>query len=402
MASPTPVNGQITDAVEQGAEERPENADERRVDDLGSLFGTRDMELNFGPQHPATHGVLRLKMKVDGERIADCYPIIGYLHRGTEKLFELHPFFQNVPHTDRMDYVAAATNNLAYVGAVEKLVGLVVPPRASYIRTILAELQRLSSHLLWLATHAIDIGAMTPFFYTFREREQILDLFEEYCGARLTLNCMRPGGQPYDLPHGWVQRCRDFVGIFPEKIDEYEGLLTHNRIWKKRTVGIGVMSPETAIDYGITGPMLRGSGVDFDLRKAMPYEAYGDVEFEVPLGVNGDTYDRYLVRMEEMRQSVRIIEQCLDALPEGALMAKRPRVMKAGKEAEVYHGIEGPKGEIGFYIVGDGTPNPYRCHVRAPSFINLQVVPELVQGHLVADLVAIIGTTDIVLGEVDR
>jgi len=361
-----------------------------------------EMELNFGPQHPATHGVLRLKLKVDGERITDCYPIIGYLHRGTEKLFELHPYFQNVPHTDRMDYVAAATNNLAYVGAVEKLVGLVVPPRARYIRTILAELQRISSHLLWLATHAIDIGAMTPFFYTFRERELVLDLFEQYCGARLTLNCMRPGGMPHDLPVGWTEKCRELVELFPSAVDEYEGLLTENRIWKKRTIGIGVLPPEVAIDYGVTGPMLRGSGVKWDLRKDLPYEAYGEIEFEVALGKNGDTYDRYLVRMEEMRQATRIIAQCLDKLPEGPIMAKKPRVLKAGKEAEAYHGIEGPKGEIGFYIVGDGTPNPYRCHVRPPSFINLQSLPELTKGYLIADLVALIGTTDIVLGEVDR
>ncbi|HVG09799.1 MAG TPA: NADH-quinone oxidoreductase subunit D [Thermoanaerobaculia bacterium] len=368
-----------------------------------SLFAKgEEMELNFGPQHPSTHGVLRLKLRVDGERITYCYPIIGYLHRGTEKLFELHPFFQNVPHTDRMDYVAAATNNLAYVGAVEKLVGLVIPPRARYIRTILCELQRISSHLLWLATHAIDIGAMTPFFYCFRERELILDLFEQFCGARLTLNCMRPGGLPHDLPVGWTDTCRELVAIFPAAVDEYEGLLTNNRIWKQRTVGIGVLPPDVAIDYGITGPMLRGSGIGWDMRKAMPYEAYGEVDFDVPVRHNGDTYDRYLVRMEEMRQSNRIIEQCLDKLPEGPIMAKRQRVLKAGKETEVYHGIEGPKGEIGFYIVGDGTPNPYRCHVRAPSFINLQSLPELTQGHLLADLVALIGTTDIVLGEVDR
>jgi NADH-quinone oxidoreductase subunit D len=367
------------------------------------LFAVEEeMELNFGPQHPSTHGVLRLKLKVDGERILGCYPIIGYLHRGTEKLFELHPFFQNVPHTDRMDYVAAATNNLAYVGAVEKLVGLVVPPRARYIRTLLAELQRISSHLLWLATHAIDIGAMTPFFYCFRERELILDLFEQFCGARLTLNCMRPGGLPYDLPVGWTDRCRAFAQAFPARVDEYEELLTDNRIWKKRTVGIGVLSPEVAIDYGVTGPMLRGSGIAWDLRKALPYEAYGEVEFDVPVGKNGDTYDRYLVRMAEMREANRIVLQCLEKLPEGPIMAKRPRVLKAPKEAEVYHGIEGPKGEIGFYIVGDGTPKPYRCHVRPPSFVNLQVVSELAKGALIADLVAIVGTTDIVLGEVDR
>jgi NADH-quinone oxidoreductase subunit D len=372
-------------------------------DDHDGLFAeSEEMELNFGPQHPATHGVLRLKLRINGERIIDTYPIIGYLHRGTEKLFELHPFFQNVPHTDRMDYVAAATNNQAYVGAVEKLLGLVVPPRARYIRMMLAELQRISSHLLWLATHAIDIGAMTPFFYTFRERERILDLFEEYCGARLTLNCMRPGGLPHDLPVGWTDRCRKLMDDFPVKLDEYEELLTNNRIWKKRTVGIGVLPPDVAIDYGITGPMLRGSGIRWDVRKALPYEGYDEVEFEVPIGQNGDTYDRYLVRMAEMRQSLCIILQALDKLPDGPIMAKRPRVLKAPKDAEVYHGIEGPKGEIGFYIVGDGTPNPYRCHVRPPSFINLQSLPELCKGALIADLVALIGTTDIVLGEVDR
>ena len=279
---------------------------------------------------------------------------------------------------------------------------MIVPPRARYLRTLLCELQRISSHLLWLATHAIDIGAMTPFFYCFREREIVLDLFEEYCGARLTLNCMRPGGLPFDLPVGWMERCRAFVDMFPEKIDEYEGLLTENRIWKKRTVDVGVISPEVAIDYGLTGPMLRGSGVDWDLRKAMPYEAYGEVEFDVPVEQAGDTYARYLVRMEEMRQANRICVQCLDQMPEGAVMAKKPRVLKGPKESEVYYSIEGPKGEIGFYLVGSGTPNPYRCHVRAPSFVNLQSLPELTHNHLLADLVAIIGTTDIVLGEVDR
>ena len=367
-----------------------------------TLFDVREMELDFGPQHPSTHGVLRLKLRIDGERILSCYPIIGYLHRGTEKLFELHPYVQNVPHTDRMDYVAAATNNLAYVGAVEKLVGITTPPRADYIRTMLCELQRISSHLLWLATHAIDIGAMTPFFYCFREREQILDLFEEYCGARLTLNCMRPGGQPFDLPVGWADTCRAFCEEFPTHVDEYEGLLTNNRIWKERTVGIGVLEADRALEFGISGPMLRGSGVDWDLRKARPYAAYAEVDFDVPLGKNGDTYDRYLVRVEEMRQSARIVLQCLDQIPEGPLMAKKPRTMKAPKEGEVYYSIEGPKGEIGFYIVSDGTTNPHRCHVRAPSFITLQVLPELVKGQLLSDLVALIGTTDIVLGEVDR
>src|SRR5512134_3233382 len=311
------------------------------------MFDVHEMEVNFGPQHPSTHGVLRVILKIDGERIIDAKPIIGYLHRGTEKLFEHMAYPQCIPHTDRMDYVASATNNLGFVETVEKLMGITaqIPKRAQLMRVVLSELQRISSHLLWLATHAIDIGAMTPFFYTFRERELILDLFEQYCGARLTLNCMRPGGLPHDLPVGWVDTCRAFVDAFPSKVDEYEGLLTENRIWKKRTIGVGVLAPETAIDYGVTGPMLRGSGVQWDLRKALPYEAYGEVEFEVPIGKNGDTYDRYLVRMEEMRQANRIIAQCLDKLPEGPIMAKRPRVLKAPKDGEVYHGIEGPKGE---------------------------------------------------------
>ena len=325
--------------------------------------------------------MLRLKLKVDGERIVDCYPIIGYLHRGTEKLFELHPFFQNVPHTDRMDYVAAATNNLAYVGAVEKLVGLVVPPRARYIRTILAELQRISSHLLWLATHAIDIGAMTPFFYCFRERELILDLFEQYCGARLTLNCMRPGGLPHDLPVGWADKLPRVRRGLPRRGRRVRGAAHREPHLEEADGGHRrARRPRWRSTTASPARMLRGSGIDWDLRKALPYEAYGEVEFDVPVGKNGDTYDRYLVRMEEMRQANRIVLQCLDKLPEGPIMAKRPRVLKAAKDAEVYHGIEGPKGEIGFYIVGDGTPNPYRCHVRAPSLHQPPVVPGAGEG----------------------
>ena len=367
-----------------------------------TLMNLREMELNFGPQHPSTHGVLRLKLKVDGERIVDCEPVIGYLHRGSEKLFEQSTYVMNVPHTDRLDYVASATNNLAFVGTVEKLFGVVVPPRAQYIRTLLAELQRISSHLVWLGTHAIDIGAMTPFFYCFREREIILDLFEEYCGARLTLNCMRPGGQPFDLPVGWVDRCRAFCDDFPSKIDDYESLLTNNRIWKRRTVGVGVLDPDVALDYGISGPPLRGSGVNWDIRKARPYAAYGEMDFEVPLGRNGDTYDRYIIRMEEMRQSNRILLQCLDRIPEGPIKAKIPRVLKAPAGSEVYHSIEAPKGELGFYMASDGKPNPARCHVRATSFMNLQALKIMAEGQLISDLVALIGTIDIVLGEVDR
>jgi len=371
-------------------------------DSTPSLFDVEEMELSFGPQHPATHGVLRVMLKLDGEKILDAKPIIGYLHRGTEKLFETMPFPQCLPHTDRMDYVAAATNNQGFVVTMEKLLGITIPPRAAYIRMLLAELQRLASHLVWLATHAIDIGAMTPFFYTFRERDAILDLFEEYCGARLTLNCMRIGGVPHELPDGWTDRCAAFANDFPRHIEEYEDLLTNNRIWKRRTVDVGVISAEDAIEWGLTGPPLRGSGVKWDIRKVFPYDRYDEIDFEIPIGSNGDTYDRYLVRIEEMRQSVRIIQQCLIRLPGGPIMAKAPKVLRAG-QGMVYASVEAPKGELGYFIVAtDKGTNPYRCHVRPPSFINVQALPELVRGRLVADLVAVIGTLDIVLGEIDR
>jgi len=372
-----------------------------------TMLNLHEMEVNFGPQHPSTHGVLRVILKIDGERIVDAKPIIGYLHRGTEKLFENMTYPMCVPHTDRMDYVASATNNHGFVGAVEKLLGIQqdIPKRAQLIRVMLDELQRISSHLLWLATHAIDIGAMTPFFYTFRERELILDLFEDYCGARLTLNCMRIGGQPEDITPQWLEKLEHFVSIFDAACDEYEALLTDNRIWRRRTVGIGVISPEDAIDWGLTGPMLRGSGVEWDLRRAKPYECYPELDFEIPIGANGDTFDRYLCRMEEMRQSKRILQQCIPMIretTEGELKAKVPRVIKP-PEGEVYFSIEAPKGELGYYIIAEPkSTNAYRCHVRPPSFVNLQAVPEMSKGMLVSDLVALIGTVDIVLGEVDR
>ena len=367
------------------------------------LLDVEEMEINFGPQHPATHGVLRVKMKLDGEKIMEAKPIIGYLHRGTEKLFEAMDFPLCIPHTDRMDYVAAATNNQGFCVAMEKLLGVTIPPRAAYIRMMLAELQRLASHLVWLATHAVDIGAITPFFYTFRERDAILDLFEEYCGARLTLNTMKIGGVPFELPDGWVDRCSELVDGFNAHIDEYENLLTENRIWKQRTVGIGVVTADEAIEWGMTGPPLRGSGVKWDIRKVFPYDRYDEIDFEVPIGETGDTYDRYLVRIEEMRQSVRILRQCLDRLPEGKTMARVPKVLRTKEPGMVYGSVEAPKGELGYFIVATakGTA-PYRCRVRPPSFINLQALPMMVEGHLVADLVAVIGTLDIVLGEIDR
>jgi len=362
----------------------------------------KNYTLNFGPQHPAAHGVLRLVLELDGEVIQRADPHIGLLHRATEKLAETKTYIQALPYMDRLDYVSMMCNEHGYVLAIERLLGIEPPLRAQYIRVMFDEITRILNHLMWLGAHALDIGAMSVFFYCFRERELILDLFEQYCGARLTLNSMRPGGQPYDLPQGWVERCGEFIAAFPAKVDEYEDLLTENRIWKRRTVGIGVLPPETAIAYGVTGPMLRGSGVDWDLRKALPYEAYDEVEFDVPVFHNCDTYDRYLVRIEEMRQSARIIRQCLDRLPDGPIMAKRPRVLKAAAATEAYHAVEGPKGELGFYIVGDGSTNPYRCHVRPTSFMNLQALPEMSRGALISDLVALIGTVDIVLGEIDR
>lgn len=368
------------------------------------LLGLHEMELNFGPQHPSTHGVLRLVLKVDGERIVSARPDIGYLHRGTEKLFETETYSMVIPHTDRMDYVAAATNNHAYVLTVEKLLGLAVPKRAQYIRVLLDELQRISSHLLWLATAAIDLGAITPFFYTFREREVILDLFEEYCGARLTLNCMRIGGLPVDLTPGWTRKVREFAEPLADRIDEYEDILTENRIWKKRTVGIGVLDADRCKAWGVTGPVLRAAGVAWDIRKAIPYEVYPEIDFEIPVGRNADTYDRYLVRVAELRQSRRIVLQCVDWLeknPGIEFRGKVPRVIKP-PAGEVYASVEAPKGELGFHLVSNGSNKPYRLRVRPPSFINLQALPEMAQGHLVSDLVAVIGTIDIVLGEVDR
>jgi NADH-quinone oxidoreductase subunit D len=366
-----------------------------------TLFDVQEMELNFGPQHPSTHGVLRLVLRVDGEKILEAKPDIGYLHRGTEKLFETETYPMGIPHTDRMDYVAAATNNHAYCLVIEKLLGVEIPRRAKIIRVILDELQRLSSHLVWLGTSGIDLGAVTPFWYAFREREQILDFFEEYCGARLTLNCMRIGGLPFDLTAGWTERLSEFIDDLPARIDDYEQLLTDNRIWKKRTVGVGVISGEECIEYGLTGPVLRGSGVEWDLRRAHPYEIYDELDFVVPTRQNGDTYDRYLVRVQEMRQSARIIKQCLEKLEPGEIKGKVPRVIKP-PAAEAYASIESPKGELGFYCVSNGTNRPYKMHVRPPSFINLQALPRLAKGHLISDLVALIGTIDIVLGEVDR
>jgi len=365
-------------------------------------FASEELVLNMGPQHPSTHGVLRVVLKLDGERVVDADCVIGYIHRGVEKLCENRDWTQIILLTDRMDYVAAATNNLGYVEAVEKLMQVEVPRRALYIRTVLAELQRIASHCLWLGTHAMDIGAMTVLLYAFREREFVLDLFEEFCGARLTYNSMRVGGLPLDIPPGWDTKVLSFCDLMEGKLNEYETLLTNNRIWLQRTRNVGVISGEEATSLGLCGPPLRGSGVSRDLRKDEPNAAYSEFDFDVPLGTHGDTYDRYLIRMDEFRESIRIIRQAVEGLPEGSVMGKVPRLLKP-PAGETYHAIESPKGELGYFIVSDGkSTNPYRFRVRPPSFCNLQGLKRLVTGHLVADVVALIGTIDIVLGEVDR
>jgi NADH-quinone oxidoreductase subunit D len=366
------------------------------------MFDTDELVLNMGPQHPSTHGVLRLVLKLDGERVVGCDPVIGYLHRGVEKLSEHRDYTQIILLTDRMDYVAAATNNLGYVETIEKLYGIEAPRRARYIRTILAELQRVASHLLWLGTHAADLGALTVLLYGLRERELVLDLFEEYCGARLTYNAMRIGGQPADVPPGWDRKVLAFCDVLEQKLPDYENLLTGNRIFMRRTKDIGIISAADAIAVGLCGPPLRGSGVVRDVRKDEPYAAYNEMEFDIPVGTRGDTYDRYLVRLEEMYQSLRIIRQAVQGLPEGPLMGKVPRLIKP-PAGETYHAIEAPKGELGYFVVSDGKSlSPYRFRVRPPSFCNLQALPRLVKGHLIADVVALVGTIDIVLGEVDR
>jgi len=360
-----------------------------------------EMYLNMGPQHPSTHGVLRLGIKMEGEVIVEAVPDVGYLHRGTEKLTESKDYSQIIHLTDRMDYIAAMNNNAGYVMAVEKLMGQEVPERAEFIRVIMCELNRIASHLLFFGTYGVDMGAVTPFLYGFREREPILDLFEKVCGARLTYSYMRIGGVAEDLPAGFVEECTEFLKYFRVKLEEYDDLLTYNPIFMDRTQGIGVMSAEQAVAYGITGPMLRASGVPYDLRKDEPYSIYDRFDFEVPVTQNGDCWDRYYVRMREMRESCRIVEQALDQLPPGPHQAKTPRIIKPQK-GEAYVEIENPRGQLGYYLVSQGEPSPYRLHVRGPSFINLQVLPDLLKGLKIGDVVAILGSVDIVLGEVDR
>ncbi len=386
----------------------------------------RTMLLNVGPQHPSTHGVLRVVVELEGERIITCRPDIGYLHRGIEKLMESKTYHQCLPLTDRLDYLAGPSNNLGYCLAVETLLGIEAPPRAQAVRVVIAELARIASHLFWLGTHAHDLGAMTPLFYAFRERERIMDLFELAGGSRLFPCYFRLGGLAADLPEGFVEAATAFATELPERTLDYERLLTENPIWQARTRGVGRVTVEEVLDWGWSGPVARGSGLAWDLRKSNPYCGYEQYEFEVPVGGEGDTFDRYRVRVEEMRQSARIIAQALGAMPGGPVNVLDPKVSLPPKErvytdiealihhfliieegikppkGEVYVSIEAPKGEMGFYIVSDGGPRPYRVKNRAPSFINLQALPKLAEGRLLSDLIALIGTIDIVLADVDR
>ena len=401
------------------------------TEELGTeADGTRKqtMMLNMGPQHPSTHGVLRVVLYLDGEIVKEAVPHIGYLHRGIEKLCEDITYQKCLPYTDRMDYLASICNNIGFILAVEKLLGIEdeIPERAKVAEVIMFELGRIESHLIGIGANAMDLGAMTAFLFCFKERERIYEILEMVCGARLTTSYPRVGGLPMDLPEGFQDTIRNFLKIFPNTLNEIDRLLTRNKIWIGRTKGVAVISKEQAIDLGITGPILRGSGVPYDVRKAVPYLDYENYEFDIPVANEGDAYARYLCRMEEMRQSLRIIEQALDNLPDGPYIADLPDIVLPEKElvytkmeslirhfvlvyngfetppGEIYHSVENPKGELGYYIVSDGTGKPYRMRVRGPSFVNLQALPGMVKGGFVSDVVAAIGSIDIVLGEVDR
>lgn len=394
--------------------------------ELAASADARTLVLNMGPQHPSTHGVLRLILELDGETVVHATPDIGYLHTGFEKSLEDKTYHQGITLTDRIDYLAPLTNNLCYVLAIEKLLGLEVPPRAQWLRVILNELTRIASHLVWLGTHAIDIGAMTVLLYCFREREEILKIFEMASGQRMMTSYFRVGGLALEPPAGFLERIRKFLRYFPDRMEEYEELLTRNRIWVGRTKGVGVISAEDALDLGVSGPALRASGVDWDLRRDNPYSSYEKFSFQVPVSTEGDVYARYLLRLSEMRESMKIIKQALDGLPEGPIRADAPGVvmperekMKTQMEAliyhfkivtegfrvppgEVYQAVESPRGEMGYYVVSDGTSHPYRVKVRAPSFANLQALPKIAEGRMISDLIACIGSIDIILGEIDR
>ena len=384
------------------------------------------MILNMGPQHPSTHGVLRVLLEIDGESVVRLMPDIGYLHTGIEKTCEAKFYQQVVPLTDRIDYLCPLTNNLCYVLAVEKLLGLEIPPKAQWLRVLLNELTRINSHLVWLGTHALDIGAMTVFLYCFREREEVLKIFEMVSGQRMMTSYFRVGGIALEPPLGFFDRVRDFAGYFPEKVDEYENLLTGNPIWLMRTRGVAYISAEDALGLGATGPTLRASGVDIDLRRDMPYSSYEKLQFKVPISTEGDVFARYMCRVQELRESIAIVRQALDGMPEGPIKADAPHVVLPDREkmktqmesliyhfkiitegfavpaGEVYQAVESPRGEMGYYIVSDGTAKPYRVHMRSACFANLQTLPTMCEGRLLADVVAAIGSIDIVLGEIDR
>lgn len=363
---------------------------------------TEPITINIGPQHPSTHGVFRMRVLFDGEVILDLEPVIGYLHRGSEKLAEERTYTQVVTLTDRLDYLAAMSNNLAYVLSVEKLMGIEAPERAKYIRVLMVELMRVASHLMALGFFMQDLGAMaTPVMYMFREREKILDLFEMVCGARITYTYLRPGGVQDDLPPEFLTALDVFLDDMPHRIDEYERLLRENEILLVRTKGVGVLSPAVAINGSVSGPVLRASGVPWDLRKSDPYEVYDRMEFDVPLGEKGDNYDRFLVRLEEMRQSLRIVRQCADQMPEGAYRLELPMLLRPPK-GDAYAHVEAPKGELGFYLVSDGGIAPYRCAIRSPSLINLTVLRDMLIGWKMADLITTFGSIDVNMGEVDR
>ena len=389
---------------------------------------TETMMLNMGPQHPATHGVLRIVLHLDGEMVVKAVPYIGYLHRGIEKLCEHITYQQCIPYTDRMDYIASICSNIGYILAVEKLLGIEdeIPERAKIAEVILFELGRIESHLIGIGTHALDLGAMSAFLYCFKERERIYDILETVCGARLTTSYPRVGGLPLDLPENFEEIVRNFLKIFPKTLSEVESLLTRNRIWIERTKGVAVISAEDAVDLGLTGPALRGSGVPYDVRKATPYLGYENYDFEVPVANEGDAYSRYLCRVEEMHQSLKIIQQAIDNLPDGPYIADLPDIVLPEKEltytkmeslirhfvivyegfkppaGEIQHAVENPKGELSYYLISDGSGIPYRMRVRGPSFVNLQALSQMVEGSLVADVIASIGSLDIVLGEIDR
>ncbi len=386
----------------------------------------KTMTLNMGPQHPATHGVLRVVLELDGETVLSATPYVGYLHTGIEKNAEDKLYYKALPMTDRMDYLAPMSNNLGYVLTVEKLLGIEVPEKVKFARVLLTELTRLNSHLVWLGTHALDVGAMSMLLYTFREREMILGVYEAVSGQRMMSTYFRVGGLAWDLPLDFNQRVKEILKVFPAKMHEYEDLLSNNRIWIKRLTDVGNLTAQEATDMSLTGPLLRSTGVKYDVRKARPYSGYEKFDFDIPVGTKGDCYDRYLVRMEEMRQSLRIVRQALDGMPEGPYKAHVPGVVLPPKKdvlskmeslifhfkiitegfkvpaGSYYHPIEAPKGELGYYIVSDGSTKPYRMRVRPPSLINLKALNSMVAGRLVADVITCIGSIDIVLGEVDR